>query len=342
MSIFPRGKKGIYYYEFEIKGHRYCKATGTTDRNQALKIEQTERERIRKELNAKPVIAKEPRKQLMLSKAIDMCYDERWKDNKDGVRTYQLANRIISLIGDKALNEITNDDITDMVQKLENSGLKNGTINRYQAALKTILYLALRKWKVISYNDFPYIRTKREPPPRQRIISDREIKRLITLFSQMDEDEMGDIVVILANTGLRLNELLELPYDNIDFESSSILITKSKTDIPRQVPMITRVKSILERRKADGNLLKPFILKDHQVHKRWNKAREIMGLSGDKEFVPHSLRHTFASRLAKNKVDLLTISRLLGHKSIKTTERYIHLLLDQLKQTVDLLEDNDE
>ncbi len=63
-----------------------------------------------------------------------------------------------------------------------------------------------------------------------------------------------------------------------------------------------------------------------------------MRKAGVKDFRFHDLRHTFATRLAQAGVDLYKISKLLGHKDIKMTQRYAHHCPDSLRDGVEILE----
>jgi len=63
-----------------------------------------------------------------------------------------------------------------------------------------------------------------------------------------------------------------------------------------------------------------------------------MERAGIEDFTYHGLRHTFATRLAQSGVDLYKISKLLGHKDIKTTQRYAHHCPESLRDGVEVLE----
>jgi site-specific recombinase XerD len=65
--------------------------------------------------------------------------------------------------------------------------------------------------------------------------------------------------------------------------------------------------------------------------------REHLGLENDSQFVIHSLRHTFASRLVQRGVELQVVAKLLGHRSILTTMRYAHLAPQNLADAVKVL-----
>jgi site-specific recombinase XerD len=72
-----------------------------------------------------------------------------------------------------------------------------------------------------------------------------------------------------------------------------------------------------------------------QVEKEWRKIRTALG--GDKEWVLHAFRHTYASRLVQRGVDLYTVMQLMGHSTFKVTERYAHLNPQKLLEAVKVL-----
>ena len=74
------------------------------------------------------------------------------------------------------------------------------------------------------------------------------------------------------------------------------------------------------------------------VNRAWDSVREDMRLTNDPQFVPHALRHTCASRLVQRGVGLYTIKEVLGHSTIKVTERYAHLCPANLRSAIDTLE----
>ncbi len=135
-----------------------------------------------------------------------------------------------------------------------------------------------------------------------------------------------------------MSEALDSTYrNNINLTSNLLTVWKSKNDKARSVPLTARAKGILESRQL-SNPERPFPYKLWQVENVWKWLREKMHLEGDKEYVPHSLRHTCASRLVNAGVDLYVVKEWLGHSSIKVTERYAHLSPVKLVQAVKALE----
>ena len=79
-------------------------------------------------------------------------------------------------------------------------------------------------------------------------------------------------------------------------------------------------------------------IKQFEVNRTWSSIRDQMGLTDDKEFVPHSLRHTCASRLVQRGVPIVVVKEWLGHKTIQMTMRYAHLAPTNLLEAVGALE----
>lgn len=333
MSVYPRGKKGVYYMDFTLYGKRVLKSTGKYTAWAARLEEAKERERIEQEMKNPSLI--QVRRVLTLDEAIEKCYKERWVDNEDGLGSYSKAKKIAEIIGgDKPLDQITYEDLIAIRDYLEAKGDKPATVNRYLATLRVIMKMALQEWKMIT--EIPVFKLRKESLGRIREISKEEEKTILKYFDDYGPKEMKDLVICLVDTGARLSELLKLEYQDVDFDLRLIRIWKNKTDIPRSIPMTNRVYEILKERQKHGN--KPFSLNVDQVENLWAKVRKGMDLEDDPDFVPHILRHTCACRLVRAGVDLYTVKNWLGHSSIKTTERYAHLFPQDLLNVVDRLE----
>jgi integrase len=105
--------------------------------------------------------------------------------------------------------------------------------------------------------------------------------------------------------------VLDLRYDDINFETNLISIWINKGDRPRSIPMTERVGAIMKNRKSNG-VSKPFTIDKHQAGTAWDWTRNEMGFLDDPEFVLHALRHTTATRLIDKGIDLYTVKEWLG------------------------------
>ena len=231
---------------------------------------------------------------------------------------------------------IDNYAATELVRRLEATKISIATVNRYLATLKTILkhfhlpaeHIKLRKEK----NGRIRVLTKEEEHTTAELLRTAEQRGKKTYYTQA-----ADMVEVLVDTGMRLSELLNLKYDDVNFNSNLISIWVNKSDRPRSIPMTRRVRNILEERQSI-NGTKPFTLTVHEAERAWQWVRAEVGQERDGELVIHCLRHTCASRLVNANVDLYVVKEWLGHSSIQITERYAHLNPVKLTEAVSKLE----
>lgn len=172
-----------------------------------------------------------------------------------------------------------------------------------------------------------------------RALKDQDVSQILTAITlYRGEDSFiykRDLALVntLLFTGIRKGELLGLRVSDIHFEASQILVNHitSKSIADRLIPMHPALKGCLkeffkERKKRQS--VCPYLftssrtdtaLTEHGL-KHWvNKYKKLSGVN----FHLHRFRHTFACTLAKTGVDVVSIMRLLGHTSIRMTERYL-------------------
>jgi len=334
MAVYKRGAKGVFYMNFTINGVRVFKSTGKFTKKEAKHVEAMERQKVMEEVKLTP---QEKAARTLLSDALKQVNQARWKSNKDSTGPERMINKIIDMISDVAIGSINEDVIQDIITRLEATQISPATINRYLSAIKTLLRYKKQPWD--------YIKLRKEPKGRIRVISKDEQKQVLDIIrgAKMNErnsfyTETADLLEVLVDTGMRLSEALHMKYEDIDFNSNLVSIWVNKGEKPRSIPMTKRVRVILENRKAI-NGTSPFSITKHQAGNAWNWARKQMGLTLDKEFVIHALRHTCASRLVNMGVDLYVVKEYLGHSSIQVTERYAHLAPNKLAHAAAILDD---
>jgi len=172
-----------------------------------------------------------------------------------------------------------------------------------------------------------------------RFLSKDEVNRVLPEL----RPRARSMVEILLNTGMRWGELRNLEWDDVDWNEKRIRVRVKEDWSPkggeRKVPMNNRVQQILKElpktnnwvfSSRTGSRVKHYLV--WQTFKKACQKAEIDNVS------LHTLRHTFASHLVMARVDLATVSKLLGHKDISTTMIYSHLSPDHLTQAVERLE----
>ncbi len=182
-------------------------------------------------------------------------------------------------------------------------------------------------------------------------VNDSQIPRFLT-FKEADsflsncDDEHYPVFFTFLNTGLRLGELLNLQWLDIDFNRRKLIVRKKTFWVPktgeREVPLNDGMMKLLGKMKLKNQKKKDFVFPypyRESMGKRLRKAlRQTAAKSGIDDFTRiHSLRHTFASHLVMRGVDLPTVQKLLGHSDIQTTMIYSHLAPDHLSDAVNKL-----
>jgi integrase len=178
-------------------------------------------------------------------------------------------------------------------------------------------------------------------------VTDAKAPRFLTreecqILLQECGPELYPVFYIFLYTGMRLSELLNLTWDDLDFTRHKIKIQKKPFWHPktgeREIPISPETEKLLQGLNQNGIFI--FNLQGKKI--RFNYLRvQLMKITKRCGFPDvtkiHSLRHTFASHLVMNGVDLPTIQKLLGHSEIETTMIYAHLAPDHLVEAVNKL-----
>jgi site-specific recombinase XerD len=192
------------------------------------------------------------------------------------------------------------------------------------------------------------LQTPRRPRRLPVYLVRGEVQRLFAAPDTSTPQGLRDraILLLLGFCGLRLQELVGLDLAAVDLASRSLRID-GKGSKQRLVPLNDDAAAALAawldaRRAADGERA-VFVnrrgtrLTGRMVQKIVDRHARAAGI--DKEhFSPHKLRHTFATLLHGNDVDLVEIQTLLGHASITTTQIYTHTNSERLRGAVERLE----
>ena len=132
------------------------------------------------------------------------------------------------------------------------------------------------------------------------------------------------IIRLLAKTGMRIGELTRMKTSDIDFKNNVLYIPIAKWDSAREVPFDTVTKSVLSlyisEKKIDGQLWQ---IGDRAIQNMIKKYARLAGIS--KNVSPHSFRHYFGTTLIRNGLDPHKVKGLMGHRSISTTDIYVHI-----------------
>ncbi len=250
----------------------------------------------------------------------------------------------------------------------ERAPMAGASVNRLLATLKNMFTKAV-EWDLVPEQILKNIRRvklTRETAGRLRFLTGEEGRSLINACGE----GIKDIVVFALNTGCRRGEILSLKWENVDLEHGFVHLAVTKNGESRTVPINDELKKSLilvirNRGKARiedpyeppkngepeetvqeiiNRLPSPYVFINVETGTRYQDIKRSFTTAckkaGITEFHFHDLRHTFASHLVMAGVDITTVSRLLGHKSLTMTLRYSHLAPGHLKKAVDCLNFN--
>jgi site-specific recombinase XerD len=230
--------------------------------------------------------------------------------------------------------------------------LKPASWNCKRAALAVFCSWCLEAGHV-SYQPFQNIPIAREIPLPPRWLEEPDFKRLMRSLEQ-DTNRSGRpyahqvfvrdqaMVSIMVFAGLRVQELVDLTMADVQLgdRKGRLVVRHGKGDKRREVPLshdarraLTEWLEIRDERAGPVFCGKNSeMLSTRQVERRVREIGRLVQL----ELSPHDLRHTFAKRLLRHGVDLVTISRLMGHEGLEATRRYIEPGWADLEAAVNL------
>lgn len=269
---------------------------------------------------------------------------------KSRVREEQLYNvwlkPVIGTLPFKQISEIHLERIKKNMLDVERA---KRTVNYALALVRQVFNLA--KDREIFTGKNPVNRKKlmlKEENERIRYLTHEEANMLFDEIKKMSID-VYRMCVLSYHTGLRASEIFNLVWSDVSERNSEIFVKDTKSKHDRFVPMTSTIKKMfttMEKGKGDelvfpgrkGNVM-------GQISKTFNKAVKTTKLNEGttdrrKKVVFHSLRHSFASHLVIKGVPLITVGRLLGHSTMKMTERYSHLSPKTFSDAVKIFEES--
>ena len=196
-----------------------------------------------------------------------------------------------------------------------------GTINKSLGTLKTALKLAYQEGITsVDYGE----KIKRLPENNQRhlYLTIAQVKKLADCASE----QTRAAIWIALLTGCRRGEILKLQKDDIGKKTLRIQAGNTKTLKVRTIPIVPAVRPWLKFIPLEVNF--------EGLKTGFRRAREKAEMP---DFNFHDLRHSCASILINMGVDIVVIRDILGHSSVKTTERYSHLLVDHQAEALNKL-----
>jgi site-specific recombinase XerD len=227
----------------------------------------------------------------------------------------------------RCVEEIGSNDLMQFLDKLAKEGKSSYTLNQYHSAYKLYVTKVLcRAWNV----PFPYAKRHKRLPI---VLTRDEIQRII----EVTHNAKHRLMIALAyGAGLRVSEVVNIQVKDINLAELSLMIREAKGGKDRISILPKKIKNDLQNMMA-GKQGDNYLFESERGGKLSTRtaqstfARSLKIAKILKTATFHSLRHSFATHLLENGVDVRYIQQLLGHASISTTQLYTKVTNPQLK-----------
>jgi integrase len=327
-GVYIRGK--TYWLRYTVNGRRIFESAETTDKRTAeilLKkrvVEVHEGKFFGRVKDARTGIPD------AINEYLTVYARERkatWEADEAMLRRFE------EFVGPKAfLQDLVRLDIERFQGSLLRSGLSGARVNRYTACLKTFFNRHM-DWGRIKANPVRGLKMFSETM-QTRYLEVGQIQALIAECS----DGLRPIILTALLTGLRQGDIFGLRWDQIDFESRTLLLNQKKTKKAIVIHLSDALIEVLKAQIVNPDC--PLVF--HHEGKRvsphgWLKGdfkRAVKAAGLPAETVFHTLRHTFATQQRFLGRDITVVKELLGHRSINTTMRYAHFGPTELRDAV--------
>ena len=239
---------------------------------------------------------------------------------------------------------IDSDVIRMWMESMMDKGNTARSINRRLSALRSFYRFALAH-HLVSKDPVYGISGPKNQKTLPQFLRESEMDNLLDKPIDDPDDYINvrarTIILLFYTTGIRLAELIGLDDASVDFLNCQIKVT-GKRDKQRVIPFGEELKTELRNYMRLRDKLIPanasalFLTKKgermNRNQVRYEVQKQLATVCTLKKKSPHVLRHTFATAMLNHEAGLESVKRLLGHKSISTTEIYTHTTFEQLKR----------
>ena len=273
-----------------------------------------------------------------------LTYEKKYSSNT--ISNYEKdLNDFASYLKEKKLNykKLDYGNVTDYMIHLKSLKLSSATINRHLSSIRSY-YKYLINNKIVDNSPFKLINGPKKEKKLPNYLQYNEFEDLINVC---DETDLGIrnrmILELLFATGIRVSEAVNLKISDINFKEREIKVygkgSKERIVYFNKVCQKVMSEYVLNARQ---NLLKgkksEYLLLNHLGNKLTRRGvADIIDKLIKKSCIkhkisPHTLRHTFATLLLNEGMDIREVQELLGHSRISTTSIYTHVSNEELRK----------
>jgi len=312
MALYQRGR--IWYADFYNGKQRVQVSTGTANKREAEKFLALRVSEVERCEYLKPA-------RITLAELGQQYMDYAKAHKRSWLRDEQILRHLNVAFGDMLLPTIT--ALAIERYKLDRLHLVTpATVNRELAGLKRLFNLADQWGLHCGRNPVRGVRFLDENNLKIRTLSESEETTLLAYCSPY----LQDLVRFAIHTGLRLGEILNLRWEEVDLEGGMLHLIVRKNRRMLEMPLNDDALGVVKGwhgiRKCEYVFYNPET--GGQWKDLWLGLKKACRKAGLGDITWHTMRHTFATRLNGKGADIVILKELLGHADIKTTMRYAH------------------
>ena len=289
--------------------------------NNGYNVVEKSRTPIHKTSSKKPPRHLNPEQKRVLNNFYKFLRGKRYSDSTLNVYTYLVAD-FIDYYNFRDINTLCDNDVQRFVEDIY--------IKRHYSVSTQRQFISALKLFVVFYGDIKISNLELVRPPKNRklpsVLSQEEVLDLIRVTKNLKH---RTIIALLYSCGLRISEIINLKLQDIDVDRKQLIIKNAKGSKDRYVSIAESFLPLLSnyyytyrpstyfiegrQGKYSAESIRKFI---HYNSKNANIKKHV---------TPHTLRHSYATHLLENGVDIRYIQTLLGHSRPETTMIYTHV-----------------
>ena len=255
------------------------------------------------------------------------------KDESSRKETEHFKNWIDPVIGNTPLKDIKSFAVEKIKKNMLAAGKAPRSLQYVFATIRQAWNMARRDGLVMNESPTKQVKVPKVDNKRVRFLSHAEAETLLNTLQAKDK-LTHDLALLSLQTGLRMGEMANLKWSNIDIDRGIITVMEAKGGEGRAAFMTKKVKVMFQAMKRRGVEDYVFTKKDgerlNDMPRIFFEVVQDLGFNNGvtdprQKVVAHTLRHTFASWHVEAGTDLYTVKSLMGHSVIAMTERYAHL-----------------
>jgi integrase len=328
-----RNKSGITFHAcFTIDGKRHLHRLGNS-KNLSLTdaIRAAAEYRVKQEREHELQRDGGAESDMTLNEAVPMYMDylHQFTVKQTRFKEGHFRKHILPEFGEVKIRKINSHTMQNFIGKLLNKGLQPASTNRIKATVDAFYTYAIRQSWV---QRKPYsIEALTEAPKRKGRIPKAHQQAMLAAAKEPDQHPLIYLFLVIGfGVGMRHTEILNIRWENIDWETGSIWMPQTKTG-PREQPTTELILQELQKLKQQLGVEHGFVFASKKsksgridrMHKPFSRVCKAAGVP--QRYTPHFMRHTCVSELVAEGCTEPMVMHFTGHKTVKMIAYYSHM-----------------